>query len=55
MKTTVYPSRAGGFPAASFFTLADAMAYAQQMALSRPPCGVMVCPALSYPKHNTQK
>ena len=31
MKTTVYPSRPGGFPPASFLTFGDALAYVRRL------------------------
>ena len=49
--TTVYPSRAGGFPPASFRTFADALTYTREISDSRPPCGICMCPAGSYEMH----
>ena len=51
MKTTVYPSRAGGFPPASFRNFGDALRYAREISDSRPPCGICTCPAQSYDMH----
>lgn len=48
---TVYPSRAGGFPPASFRNLADAMAYIREMQDAGAPCGLCICPAASYQMH----
>lgn len=46
--TTVYPSRAGGFPPASFLTFAEALYYIRTL---RPTCGICTCPAGSYAMH----
>ena len=46
--STVFPSPAGGFPAATFFSLNDAISYGMSFA---PAVGVHVCPALSFGKH----
>lgn len=51
MPTTVYPSRAGGFPPASFVTFAGAIDYVRQVSDSRPPCGICTCPVGSYFMH----
>lgn len=50
-RTTVYPSRAGRFPAASFRTFAEALRYAREISDNRPPCGICMCPAPSYAMH----
>lgn len=50
-RTTVYPSRAGGFPPASFFTLWDALGYIRTLQGYGLPCGICTCPAASYPMH----
>lgn len=49
--TTVYPSRAGGFPPASFRTFAESLAYCREVQEARPPCGICSCPARSYAMH----
>lgn len=49
--TTVYPSRVGGFPPASFRNFADALGYVRQVSDNRPPCGICTCPAASYAMH----
>ena len=51
MPTTVYPSRACGFPPASFMTFADALGYVRQVSDSHPPCGICTCPVCSYFMH----
>ena len=51
MPTTVYPSRAGGFPPASFMTFAGALGYVRQVSDSHPPCGICTCPVGSYFMH----
>lgn len=51
MPTTVYPSRAGGFPPASFLTFADALGYIRQLQGYGLTCGVCTCPAGSYAMH----
>ena len=51
MRTTVYPSRAGGFPPATFFTFAEALRYVREVSDRRPPCGICTCPAGSYFVH----
>lgn len=59
MKTTVYPSKFGAFPAASFLSFADSLAYVktlQDLRLNRvnfvkEPCGICTCPAQSYEMH----
>lgn len=50
-RTTVYPSRAGGFPPASFWTFADSLGYVREVSNARPPCGIWTCPAGSYNTH----
>lgn len=47
---TVYPARAGAFPAVSFPDLKEALGYAQALA-SDAPCGICVCPVASYEHH----
>lgn len=44
-RTTVYPSRAGGFPPASFLTFADALGYIRTINRYGLPCGICTCPA----------
>jgi len=51
MPTTVYPSRHGGFPPASFRNFVDALAYVRQMSDLRLNCGICTCPAESYAMH----
>lgn len=48
-KTTVYPARAGAFPAASFPTFMDALHYVHT--LQPAPSGVCLCPARSFDLH----
>lgn len=49
-RTTVYPSRAGGFPPASFARYRDAIAYCLQVreAATLAHCGICECPAASF-------
>lgn len=49
--TTVYPSRFGGFPPASFPTFGAAFSYVRTISDSGPPCGICTCPASSYEMH----
>ena len=49
--TTVYPSRAGGFPPASFLTFVDALSYIRTLQDYGLPCGICTCPAGSYAMH----
>ena len=49
MKTTVYPSRKGGFAPASFFDFAGAFEYIRT--LQGSPCGICTCPPQSYHMH----
>ena len=51
IRTTVYPSRAGGFPPASFFTFGDALGYIRTLQGYGLACGICTCPAASYPMH----
>ncbi len=51
MPTTVYPSRAGGFPPASFLTFAGALDYIRTLQGYGLPCGICTCPAGSYAMH----
>lgn len=48
---TVYPSRAGGFPPASFFTFADSLRYARELQEMGIDCGISICPAWSFEMH----
>lgn len=48
---TVYPSRAGGFPAASFWSIVDAIQYQRSVSSTDTPCGICECPASSYWRH----
>jgi len=48
---TIYPARAGAFPAASFQTVQDSLDYVRFVQDSHPVCGVCSCPAKSYPIH----
>lgn len=50
-RTTVYPSRAGGFPPASFLTFADALEYVRTLNRYGLACGICTCPASSYAMH----
>lgn len=50
-RTTVYPSRAGGFPPASFFTFGDALGYIRTLQGYGLACGICTCPAGSYSTH----
>lgn len=53
-RTTVYPTKPGGFPPASFRTFGDALDYTRQVQEMRPPCGIAMCPAASY-ENNTRR
>lgn len=47
--STVYPSRSGTFPAATFFTRDAEFAYIRSVqAELGDPCGICVCPAESF-------
>ena len=54
---TVYPSRSGVFPPASFRTFADALVYIRELQEERsrtdyrPTCGICTCPPASYFMH----
>lgn len=48
--TTVYPAKAGAFPAVSFRTPAEASDHITQIHLAAP-CGICSCPASSYFMH----
>ena len=50
-RTTVYPSRAGGFPPASFLTFAGAFDYIRTLQGYCLTCGICTCPAGSYAMH----
>lgn len=50
-RVTIYPSKAGGFPPASFWDVAEAMRYMRQMQDNGAACGLCLCPAASYPMH----
>lgn len=50
-RTTVCPSRAGGFPPASFLTFADALEYVRTLNRYGLACGICTCPAGSYDMH----
>lgn len=47
--TTVYPARAGAFPAASFRTVADALEYVRK--LQPAPGWICTCPAKTFWVH----
>ena len=49
-RTTVYPSRAGGFPPASFPDFGAALCYVNSLR-NTAPCGICMCPAESYWMH----
>ena len=51
IRTTVYPSRANAFPAASFTTFKDALLYIFDLQDSKVTCGICSCPAESFTKH----
>ena len=51
MPTTVYPSRAGGFPPASFRDFSDALEYIRTLNRYGLPCGICTCPVGSYFMH----
>ena len=50
-RTTVYPSRAGGFPPASFLTFGDALGYVRTLQGYGLACGICTCPPGSYDMH----
>lgn len=50
MRTTVYPSIAGGFPPASFTDYAAQFDYVRQVQ-EQSLCGICICPAGSYAMH----
>lgn len=50
MPTTVYPARAGAFPAVSFRTVGEALDHIH-LELLNSPCGICTCPACSFSRH----
>ena len=49
--TTVYPSKAGGFPPATFFSFAESLSYVREMQWLGIDCGICTCPARSFEMH----
>jgi hypothetical protein len=49
--STVYPTRAGAFPPATFFDGADAAAYSSAMAGRKIEGGICTCPAYGFDRH----
>lgn len=50
-EVTVYPSRPGGFPPASFWRSSDAYSYMRAMQDAGCRCGLNECPANSFAMH----
>jgi hypothetical protein len=50
MATTVYPAKAGAFPAVSFRSVGEALEHISKIQL-HVSCGICTCPASSYARH----